>query len=57
MDMQAYQAKALTTYSFERKEPRDYDAVTDIQYSGICNWDIHQVNNKWDTSTIPMVPR
>lgn len=39
-------ASLLHTF-FERREPRDYDVVTDIQYSGICHWDIHQVNNKW----------
>jgi uncharacterized zinc-type alcohol dehydrogenase-like protein len=32
----AQQAKAsLTPYSFERREPRDYDVVIDIQYCGI----------------------
>ena len=53
----AQQAKApLTPYSFERREPRDPDVVIDIQYSGICHSDIHQVNNGWGASTYPMVP-
>ena len=53
----AQQAKSpLTPYSFERREPRDYDVVIDIQYSGICHSDIHQVNNEWSGSTYPMVP-
>ncbi|MBV9668791.1 MAG: alcohol dehydrogenase catalytic domain-containing protein [Nitrososphaeraceae archaeon] len=57
MDMQPTKPRCLPTiYSFERREPRDYDVVTDIQYSSICHWDIHQVNNEWDTSTFPVVP-
>jgi alcohol dehydrogenase (NADP+) len=53
----AQQAKApLTSYSFERREPRDHDVAIDIQYCGICHTDIHQVRNEWGASTFPMVP-
>jgi uncharacterized zinc-type alcohol dehydrogenase-like protein len=53
----AQQAKApLSRYSFERREPGDYDVVIDIQYCGICHSDIHQVNDEWGGSTFPMVP-
>jgi uncharacterized zinc-type alcohol dehydrogenase-like protein len=53
----AQQAKApLTPYSFERRKPRDRDVVIDIEYSGICHSDIHQVNDGWGASTYPMVP-
>ena len=53
----AQHAKApLTSYSFKRREPRDHDVVIDIQYSGICHSDIHQVNNGWGGSIFPMVP-
>jgi uncharacterized zinc-type alcohol dehydrogenase-like protein len=53
----AKQAKApLTQYSFERREPRDHDVVIEIDFSGICHSDIHQVNNGWGASTYPMVP-
>src|SRR5215208_8360596 len=53
----AQHAKApLTPYSFERLTPRDNDVVIDIQYSGICHSDIHQVRNEWGGSTFPMVP-
>jgi alcohol dehydrogenase (NADP+) len=53
----AQQAKGpLTPYSFERRDPRDYDVVIDIQYCGICHSDIHQVRNEWGGSTFPMVP-
>src|SRR5919198_3347104 len=46
----------LTEYSFERREPGDYDVIIDIHYCGICHSDIHQVNNGWGASTFPMVP-
>src|SRR5919198_64723 len=46
----------LSPYYFERREPRDYDIVIDIQYCGICHSDIHQVNNEWAASSYPMVP-
>jgi uncharacterized zinc-type alcohol dehydrogenase-like protein len=53
----AQQAKAsLTPYSFTRRDPREHDVVIDIQYSGICHSDIHQVNDGWGTSAYPMVP-
>jgi alcohol dehydrogenase (NADP+) len=53
----AQQAKgSLGLYSFERREPRDYDVMMDIQYCGICHTDIHQVRNEWGGSTFPMVP-
>jgi alcohol dehydrogenase (NADP+) len=53
----ANQVKApLTPYSFERREPRDYDIVVDIHYCGICHTDIHQVNDEWGGSVFPMVP-
>jgi uncharacterized zinc-type alcohol dehydrogenase-like protein len=51
------QAKGpLTSYTFERREPRDHDVVIDIQYCGICHSDIHQVSDEWGGSTFPMVP-
>src|SRR5919198_1663411 len=46
----------LTEYSFERREPGDYDVIIDIHYCGICHSDIHQVNNEWGGSIFPMVP-
>jgi alcohol dehydrogenase (NADP+) len=53
----AQHAKALLTpYSFKRRTPRDNDVAIDIQYSGICHSDIHQVRNEWSGSTFPMVP-
>lgn len=53
----ANHAKAqLVPYSFERREPKEYDVLIDIKYCGICHTDIHQVNNEWGGSTYPMVP-
>src|SRR5919197_1331235 len=53
----AQKAKSqLALYSFERREPRDYDVMIDIHYCGICHSDIHQVNDEWGASTFPMVP-
>jgi uncharacterized zinc-type alcohol dehydrogenase-like protein len=46
----------LTEYSFERREPGDYDVIIDIHYCGICHSDIHQVNDEWGGSIFPMVP-
>ncbi len=53
----AQQAKAaLAPFSFERREPSDYDVVVDISYCGICHTDIHQVGDDWGGSKFPMVP-
>src|SRR5919197_6028488 len=53
----AQKAKSqLALYSFERREPRDYDVMIDIHFCGICHSDIHQVNDEWGASTFPMVP-
>jgi alcohol dehydrogenase (NADP+) len=55
----AQQAKdSLTPFEFERREPRDFDVLIDIQYCGICHSDIHQVNNEWEGANafFPMVP-
>jgi uncharacterized zinc-type alcohol dehydrogenase-like protein len=50
----------LTSYSFERREPRDHDVVIDIKYCGICHSDIHQTRDEWsdyqEESIFPMVP-
>jgi uncharacterized zinc-type alcohol dehydrogenase-like protein len=46
----------LTYFSFERREPGDYDVTIDIHYCGICHSDIHKVNDEWGGSKYPMVP-
>src|SRR6476660_9075005 len=55
----AQQAKApLSQFEFERREPRDFDVMIDIQYCGICHSDIHQVNTEWEGANafFPMIP-
>ena len=47
---------SLAPYSFERREPTDFDVVIDISYCGICHTDIHQVGDEWGGSQFPMVP-
>jgi uncharacterized zinc-type alcohol dehydrogenase-like protein len=45
----------LAPYSFERRQPRDYDVVIDIRYCGICHTDIHEVRNEWGGKKSPTV--
>jgi uncharacterized zinc-type alcohol dehydrogenase-like protein len=53
----AKSAKApLTSFTFERREPKDHDVVIDIKFCGICHSDIHQVKDEWGGSAFPMVP-
>lgn len=47
----------LVPYSFERREPKDFDVVIDIKYCGICHSDIHMVRDEWGFGApFPMVP-
>lgn len=50
----ARQPLARTT--IERREPGPGDVVIDIEYTGICHTDIHQVRDDWGPGTYPMVP-
>src|SRR6202789_1860968 len=47
---------ALVPFDFERREPGAGDVVVEIDYSGICHSDIHQVRDEWGGSIYPMVP-
>lgn len=50
-------AKApLGPFTFERRDPRDFDVAIDIKYCGICHSDIHQARDEWGGSMFPMVP-
>jgi len=50
----AKHAKApLAQYAFERREPRDYDSVLDIQNRGILDTDLHQAQNECRASPFP----
>ncbi|MCG6139811.1 NAD(P)-dependent alcohol dehydrogenase [Leptospira mtsangambouensis] len=49
--------EALVPYSFERRNPKEYDVVIDIKYCGICHSDIHMTRDEWGFgSSFPMVP-
>lgn len=47
----------LVPYSFDRRDPKDFDVVIDIKYCGICHSDIHMVRDEWGMGApFPMVP-
>lgn len=46
----------IAPYSFERRDPKEYDVAIDIQFCGICHSDVHQVRDEWGGSLYPMVP-
>jgi uncharacterized zinc-type alcohol dehydrogenase-like protein len=46
----------LVPFDFERREPNPEDVVVEIEYSGICHSDIHQVRAEWGNAIFPMVP-
>ena len=60
MPTKAYAATSATSpvgpFSIERREPRAGDVEIEIQYSGVCHSDLHQVRNEWGNSLYPMVP-
>ena len=60
MPTKAYAATSATSpvgpFSIERREPRANDVEIEIQYSGVCHSDLHQVRNEWGNSVYPMVP-
>src|SRR4029077_1413402 len=47
---------ALVPFDFDRRELREHDVLVDIQYSGVCHSDLHQVRDEWGESIYPMVP-
>lgn len=46
----------LAPFSFERREPKEYDVVIDIKFCGICHSDIHTVRDEWGGAQYPIVP-
>ena len=46
----------LVPFDFDRREPNPDDVVVNIEFSGICHSDIHQVRDEWGGSMYPMVP-
>ena len=50
-------AKApLERVTIERRAVGDQDVLIDIQFTGICHSDIHQVREGWRKAIFPMVP-
>lgn len=60
LEVRAYAAQSATTkltpYSFQRRAVGLKDILIEIEYSGICHSDIHQVRDEWGGSIFPMVP-
>jgi alcohol dehydrogenase (NADP+) len=46
----------LVPFTFERREPGDYDVEIKILFSGICHSDLHQTRDDWGGALFPMVP-
>ena len=46
----------LAPFHFDRRDPGPKDVVVEIDFSGICHSDIHQVRNEWNNAMYPMVP-
>jgi alcohol dehydrogenase (NADP+) len=53
----AFSAKEpLGPFSFERRDPKEFDVVIDIKFCGICHSDIHTVRSEWGEANYPVVP-
>lgn len=47
----------LAPYTFDRRDPKDYDVVIDIKFCGICHSDIHMARDEWGFgAAFPLVP-
>lgn len=46
----------LAPYHFERREPKEFDVVVEINFCGICHSDIHNAKNEWGFTNYPVVP-
>jgi uncharacterized zinc-type alcohol dehydrogenase-like protein len=46
----------IEPWEFERRDVGANDISIDIEFSGICHSDIHQVKEEWGTANFPMVP-
>lgn len=43
-------------FSFERRDPLDYDVDIDILYCGVCHSDLHTARDEWGGTLYPCVP-
>ena len=46
----------MTPYAIDRRPVGASDVAIDINYSGVCHSDIHQVRQDWAPGNFPMVP-
>lgn len=46
----------LQYFSFERRNPDEYDVQIDILYCGVCHSDLHLVRGEWGGTIYPIVP-
>ena len=46
----------IEPWEFQRREVGSNDISIDIEFSGICHSDIHQVKEEWGKAIFPMVP-
>jgi len=47
---------ALSSFSFQRREPLPRDVQLEILYCGVCHSDLHTVRNEWQNTVYPCVP-
>ncbi|HRJ27925.1 MAG TPA: NAD(P)-dependent alcohol dehydrogenase [Fimbriimonadaceae bacterium] len=48
--------ESLQPFSFERRDPLEFDVLIEILYCGVCHSDLHFARNEWGMSQYPMVP-
>lgn len=46
----------LSDFQFQRRDIGSHDVLIEIQYSGVCHSDLHQVRNEWLGTIYPIVP-
>ncbi len=46
----------LSDFQFQRRDVGMHDVLIEIQYSGVCHSDLHQVRNEWQGTIYPIVP-
>jgi alcohol dehydrogenase (NADP+) len=46
----------LSDFQFQRRDVGAHDVLIEIQYSGVCHSDLHQVRNEWQGTIYPIVP-
>ena len=47
---------SMAPFSFERREPGQFDVAFDILHCGVCHSDLHTVRGEWGNTVYPSVP-